>query len=157
MPSCSPPHLFLLFLSSIHDFIHLSIPHPPFSDNFSLFLMFHSCPSLSPMPPTHLFFACLLSVSMAGYIDPLDCQSSPAQMMDTGLMGAFSGMALFGNGNIVFKCRENVYLKLLYMSWLKLNNCHGLKEYTHLLPLSKITLYEWAAHIALFLTYLWQQ
>ncbi|XP_069368090.1 microtubule-associated protein 4 isoform X3 [Paralichthys olivaceus] len=32
-----------------------------------------------------------LSASMAGYLDPLDSQSSPAQMMDTGLMGAFSG------------------------------------------------------------------
>ncbi|XP_029313668.1 microtubule-associated protein 4 isoform X4 [Cottoperca gobio] len=34
-----------------------------------------------------------LSASMAGYSDPLESQSSPAQMMDTGRMEAFSGFS----------------------------------------------------------------
>ncbi|XP_076617526.1 uncharacterized protein LOC143339882 isoform X4 [Chaetodon auriga] len=34
-----------------------------------------------------------LSASMAGYSDPLGSQTSPAQMMDTGRMGAFSGFS----------------------------------------------------------------
>ncbi|XP_039982697.1 microtubule-associated protein 4 isoform X2 [Xiphias gladius] len=34
-----------------------------------------------------------LSAPMAGYSDPLGSQTSPAQMMDTGLMGAFSGFS----------------------------------------------------------------
>lgn len=40
-----------------------------------------------------LFFPSLLPAPMAGYSDPLGSQTSPAQMMDTGLMGAFSGIA----------------------------------------------------------------
>ncbi|XP_070784337.1 microtubule-associated protein 4 [Enoplosus armatus] len=34
-----------------------------------------------------------LSASMAGYSDPLGSQTNPAQMMDTGRMGAFSGFS----------------------------------------------------------------
>ncbi|GLD48066.1 microtubule-associated protein 4 isoform X9, partial [Lates japonicus] len=34
-----------------------------------------------------------LSASMAGYSDPLGSQTTSAQMMDTGLMGAFSGFS----------------------------------------------------------------
>ncbi|XP_060950204.1 microtubule-associated protein 4 isoform X5 [Limanda limanda] len=41
-----------------------------------------------------------LSASMAGYIDHLDSQSSPAQIMDTGLMGAFSGFSQPGGNGV---------------------------------------------------------
>ncbi|XP_062235313.1 microtubule-associated protein 4 isoform X3 [Platichthys flesus] len=44
-----------------------------------------------------------LSASMAGYIDPLDSQSSPAQMMDTGLMGAFSGFSQPGGKGVTLE------------------------------------------------------
>uniref|UniRef100_A0A3B5A214 Microtubule-associated protein n=1 Tax=Stegastes partitus TaxID=144197 RepID=A0A3B5A214_9TELE len=42
----------------------------------------------------------LLSASMAGYSDPLGSQTSPAQMMDTGLMGAFSGFSQPGGRGV---------------------------------------------------------
>ncbi|XP_053268063.1 microtubule-associated protein 4 isoform X2 [Pleuronectes platessa] len=44
-----------------------------------------------------------LSASMAGYLDPLDSQSSPAQMMDTGLMGAFSGFSQPGGKGVTLE------------------------------------------------------
>ncbi|XP_047185683.1 microtubule-associated protein 4 isoform X3 [Scophthalmus maximus] len=41
-----------------------------------------------------------LSATMAGYLDPLDSQTSTAQMMDTGLMGAFSGFSQPGGKGV---------------------------------------------------------
>uniref|UniRef100_A0A3B4TAX3 Microtubule-associated protein n=1 Tax=Seriola dumerili TaxID=41447 RepID=A0A3B4TAX3_SERDU len=41
-----------------------------------------------------------LSASMAGYSDPLGSQTSSAQMMDTGLMGAFSGFSQPGGKGV---------------------------------------------------------
>ncbi|XP_026147574.1 microtubule-associated protein 4 isoform X4 [Mastacembelus armatus] len=46
-----------------------------------------------PLDQKQALAADLLSVSMAGYLDPLGSQTSPAQMMNTGLMGAFSGFS----------------------------------------------------------------
>ncbi|XP_051796762.1 microtubule-associated protein 4 isoform X3 [Acanthochromis polyacanthus] len=42
----------------------------------------------------------LLSASMAGYSDPLGSQTSPAQMMDAGLMGTFSGFSQPGGRGV---------------------------------------------------------
>ncbi|KAG7233610.1 hypothetical protein INR49_006802 [Caranx melampygus] len=41
-----------------------------------------------------------LSASMAGYSDPLGSQTSTAQMMDSGLMGAFSGFSQPGGKGV---------------------------------------------------------
>lgn len=72
-------HLLLLFFfstTSIHPSVLLLVTLPLFSSPL-FFLFFHS----------HL------PASMAGYSDPLGSQTCPAQMMDAGLMGAFSGIA----------------------------------------------------------------
>lgn len=57
-------------------------------------------PSFLPL----LFFPSLLPASMAGYSDPLGSQTSPAQMMDTGRMGAFSGILLIFSSDTQQRC-----------------------------------------------------
>lgn len=88
---------FLLFLLS-SPFIHLCL----FLIHLTQLLLSHrfSFSLLSFLPLSFLFLHDSLSVvlysllpaSMAGYSDPLGSQTSPAQMMDIGRMGAFSGI-----------------------------------------------------------------
>lgn len=106
-------HSKLLMPSNCHLLLHLLSPfpilpfsawqlHPSFPLSFIPCYIFLFYPSSSltvlsitrPLSSGSFLLFCL--ASMAGYSDPLGSQTSSAQMMDSGLMGAFSGtLAIF--------------------------------------------------------------